>query len=226
MNVFNKRTTKTDVMGRTIPWDGLEKWNSQVFLLAGVLLAGVALYKGVGDVTSWSVTMEVDLVVGGLALMAPVIGLLGLYPGLREAAPRLAVVGILSALISTVVVLTILGWFVTTTLQLGRFPVWDEAPIWAAAALAVVFLTLALGFLLFGLAGLRTSVLSRRVSLLLIVPAVMWIGLLANVGLRVIPNFDFYVYVVNFVTVLAIGYLVRNGRELTDRSEPTPETTV
>lgn len=226
MNVFNEWTITGSDMGQTIPWDGLEKWNSQAFLLAGVLLAGVALYKGVGDLTSWSVTMEVDLVVGGLALMAPVLGLLGLYPRLRAAAPRASLLGIVSASLSTGVVLTILGWFVATTLQLGRFPVWDEAPAWAAAALAAVFVTLALGFLLFGVVGLRTSALPRRVSLLLIVPAVMWLGLLANVALRAIPNFDFFVYVVNFMAVLTIGFVLRNGRELTDRAEPTRETTV
>lgn len=210
----------TETATNTTRGDALEQWRAAAFLIAGVLLAGVAVYKGVGAFTSWSVTMEVDLIVGGLALIAPVVGLLGLYPRLREAAPRVSLIGIVSAVVSAGVVLAVLVWFFGTTLQLGRFPVWTEAPIWTAAALAIVFLTLALGFLLFGVASLRTLVFSRPVSLLLLVPAIMWLGLLVNVFVRAIANLDFFVYVVNAATVLAIGYLLRAADVPTDRAEP------
>lgn len=212
----------TETATNTTRGDALEQWRAAAFLIAGVLLAGVAVYKGVGAFTSWSVTMEVDLIVGGLALIAPVVGLLGLYPRLREAAPRVSLIGIVSAVVSAGVVLAVLVWFFATTLQLGRFPVWNEAPVWTAAALAVVFLTLSLGFLLLGVASLRTTALSRPVSLLLVVPAVMWLGLLANVFVRAIANLDFYVYVVNAAVVLAIGYFLRTETEPTDRAEPAP----
>lgn len=212
----------TETATNTTRGDALEQWRATAFLIAGVLLAGVAVYKGVGAFTSWSVTMEVDLIVGGLALIAPVVGLLGLYPRLREAAPRVSLIGIVSAVVSAGVVLAVLVWFFATTLQLGRFPVWNEAPVWTAAALAVVFLTLSLGFLLLGVASLRTTALSRPVSLLLVVPAVMWLGLLANVFVRAIANLDFYVYVVNAAVVLAIGYFLRTETEPTDRAEPAP----
>lgn len=212
----------TETATNTTRGDALEQWRATAFLIAGVLLAGVAVYKGIGAFTSWSVTMEVDLIVGGLALIAPVVGLLGLYPRLREAAPRVSLIGIVSAVVSAGVVLAVLVWFFATTLQLGRFPVWNEAPVWTAAALAVVFLTLSLGFLLLGVASLRTTALSRPVSLLLVVPAVMWLGLLANVFVRAIANLDFYVYVVNAAVVLAIGYFLRTETEPTDRAEPAP----
>lgn len=212
----------TETATNTTRGDAPEQWRAAAFLIAGVLLAGVAVYKGVGAFTSWSVTMEVDLIVGGLALIAPVIGLLGLYPRLREAAPRISLIGIVSAVVSAGIVLAVLVWFFATTLQLGRFPVWNEAPVWTAAALAVVFLTLSLGFLLLGVASLRTTALSRPVSLLLVVPAVMWLGLLANVFVRAIANLDFYVYVVNAAAVLAIGYFLRTETEPTDHPEPAP----
>lgn len=209
-------------MTDTTRWDRLEQQNATAFLIAGALLAGVAVYKGIGAFTSTSVPMEVAIIVGGLALIAPVVGLLGLYPRLREVAPRLSVIGIVSAVVAAGIVFAVLVWFFGTTLQLGRFPVWTEAPVWTAAALAVVFLTLSLGFLLFGVASLWTTALSRPVSLLLVVPAVMWLGLLANVFVRAIANFDFFVYVVISAAVLAIGYRLRTEPTGTGRAEPAP----
>lgn len=203
-----------------------EQHTALLFLIAGVLFAGVAIYKGFHGFTSWSVPMEIDIVVGGLALIAPALGLLGLYPRVKEAAPRLSGVGIVSAVLAAVVVLAVLVWFFVTTLQMGRFPVWDEAPVWTAAALVLVFLTLSLAFLLFGMAGLRTTVLSRRVSLLLFIPAVLWLGLLGNVALRVIPEMDFYVYVVDSVAALAIAHRLKTEAEPADRAEPAADTTI
>lgn len=206
--------------------ESLEQYTTSLFLIAGVLFAGVALYKGMDAFTGWSVPMEIDTVVGGLALIAPAVGQVGLYSRVRDAAPRLSIAGIGFAILAAAVVLVVMVWFFVTTLQMGRFPVWDEAPVWTAVALIIVFLTLSLGFILLGVAGLRTTALSRQVSLLLFIPAVLWLGLLGNVALSVIPEMDFYVYVVDTVTALAIAYLLRADPEPMDRAEPTTDTTL
>lgn len=186
----------------------LEKWNAHVFVLIGLLLAGVALYKGVDAFTAWTVSTVIDTGYGGLALITPFIGLLGLYPRVREAAPRLTAAGVVSSGLAAISVLAVWTWFFGTAMQLGRFPTFDEYPVWGAAALVLIFITLSVGFLSFGIAGLRSKNLQQSVSVLLVIPAVMYIGLLVNVAVRAIPELDFYVYVVNSLTVLTIGYLL------------------
>lgn len=201
-------------MDRYIPWAKLREWNGQLFLLAGVLLAGVALYKGIGAFTSVDVPSAVDTLYGGLGLLAPVVALLGLYPGLRKTVPRLSRAGILSAAVSAIFVLFIWGWYLGTTVQLGRFPrIPEEAPIWAALALLGNFLTISIGFLLIGVSSLRSDVLPKPGGLLLLIPGIMWMALILNIPLRVIPELDFYVYVINALTVSAVGYLLLISRK-------------
>lgn len=196
-------------MGRYIPWNHLEARNGQLFLLAGILLAGVALYKGVGAFTSIAVPSAVDTLYGGLGLLAPVVALLGLYPGLRKAVPRLSRVGVISAALSAIFVLIMWGWFVGTSLQLGRFPrIPEEAPIWAALALLGNFLTISVGFLLIGVSVYRSDLVPKPGGLLLLIPGVMWLTLILNIPLRIIPELDFYVYVINAIAVTAVGYLL------------------
>lgn len=208
-----------------IPWRALNRWNGQAFLAAAVLLAGVALYKGIGDFTSMTVPSAVDTGYGGLALLAPVVALLGLYPRLRESSPRVSTAALGSSVLSAVAVFIIWLWFFGTTLQLGRFPmIPEEAPVWAAAALALNFLTLSVGFLLFGVASVRSISVSKSVGLLLLIPGIMWIGLIVNIGVRAIPNMDLYVYIVNSVAVLAVGYLIWTEGQSTGRTDAVDDT--
>lgn len=190
------------------PWKVLEKWNAQVFVLIGLLFAGVVLYKGADAFTAWTVSTVIDTGFGGIALVAPLFGLLGLYPRVRDAAPRLTAAGIVSSGVAAISVLAVWTWFFGTALQLGRFPTFEEYPVWGAAALLLIFITLSVGFLSFGVAGLRSNSLQRSASVLLMIPAVMWIGLLVNLPVRAIPELDFYVYVVNALTVMTLGYLL------------------
>lgn len=212
-------------MDRYIPWAKLKEWNGQLFLLAGVLLAGVALYKGIGAFTSVDVPSAVDTLYGGLGLLAPVVALLGLYPGLRKTVPRLSRAGILSAAVSAILVLIIWGWYLGTTVQLGRFPrIPEEAPIWAALALLGNFLTISIGFLLIGVSSLLSDVLPKPGGLLLLIPGIMWMALILNIPLRVIPELDFYVYVINALTVSAVGYLLLTSRKSSSRPKVVGET--
>jgi hypothetical protein len=192
-----------------MPWDRLEALNGQLFLLAGVLLAGVALYKGVGAFTSTSVPPAVDTLYGGLGLLAPVVALYGLFPALRESASRLSLVGLVSATLSALFVFVMWGWFLGTTFQLGRFPqIPEEAPIWAALALIGNFLTISIAFLLLGIGSLRANSLPVPGGVLLLIPGLMWLALLLNIPLRIVPELDFFVYVINAVSVFAVGYLL------------------
>lgn len=212
-------------MARYIPWQRLQAWNGQLFLLAGVLLAGVALYKGIGAFTAVNVPSAVDTLYGGLGLLAPVVALFGIYPPLREKVPRLATAGVVAAAVSASFVLLVWTWFLGTAVRLGRFPrIPEEAPLWAALALVGNFLTLATGFLLIGLGSRRAVALPRRTGLLLLVPGLLWLALLVNIPLGVVAELDVYVYVVNAIAVFAVGYLLLSARQTPDGTAAIGDT--
>lgn len=199
----------------------LESVTWQAFLVAGVLLAGVAVYKGVGDFSTMSVPAAVDTLYGGLSLMAPVVGLVGLASRVRADSPRLATIGGILATISILFVIAVWVWFVGVTVALGRFPlIPDESPVWTAAALVLNFLTLSSGFVLLAVASFRSQSIPSTVALLLVVPGLMWTSLIVNVAVGAIPNYDFYVYVVIGASVTAIGYLLRDRGAAVERVGP------
>lgn len=195
-------------------WSRLEQHSHWAVLVAGLLLVGVAVYKGIGDFTSLTVPSVVDTGYGGIALLSPIVGLLGLYPRASDAAPRTAKIGVVSAALAVPFVLAIWVEFFGTALELGRFPrVPEESPAWAVLALVVVFVTLSVGFILMGIASRRSTSIPKPVGLLLMVPGLLWISLLVNVFTLGIPNYDFYTYVLIGATVLTIGLRLRSGRD-------------
>lgn len=191
-------------------WERFDAWSGIVMLVAGVALAGVAVYKAVFVFTSVEVSTVVDTGYGGLALLLTGVALLGLYPRVRDVSPKTATAAAVSSGLSISFVIAVWGWLIGTTLQLGRVPVIpEEAPVWAAVALLGNFITLSAGFILFAVASRRTAAVPRSASGLLIVPAFMWLGLIANIGINLIPNMSIPVYVVNAITVGAVGYIIR-----------------
>lgn len=195
-------------------WDRLSQHSHRALLVAGFLLAGVAVYKGIGDFTAMSVPSVVDTGYGGLALLSPIVGLLGLYSRVKDAAPRVAKTGIASLGLSVPFVLAIWVEFFGSALYLGRFPrVPEESPAWGVLALVVVFLALSFGFILLGIATQRSPSIPKPVGLLLVVPGLLWISLLVNVFTIRIPNYDFYTYVLIGATVLTIAYRMRTDTD-------------
>lgn len=205
-------------------WNGLETHTDWALLGAGVLLAGVAVYKGVGDFTSMTVPSVVDTGYGGLALLSPILGLLGIYSRVRAAAPRTATIGVMNATLPVVFVLAVWMEFFGSALALGRFPrVPEEVPAWGAIALVLTFLTLSLGFILLGIASRRSHQVPKPVGLLLLVPGLLWISLIVNVFTIQIPHYDFYTYILLAATLLTIGYQIRahpdSGQPLNPRRD-------
>lgn len=192
-------------------------------LVAGVALAGVAVYKTVFFLTPVEVSTVVDTGYGGLALLLTGVALLGLYPRVRDGAPKTATAAAASSGLSICFVIAVWGWLIGTTLQLGRVPtIPAEAPVWAGAALLGNFITLSVGFILFAVASRRTAALPRLADVLLIVPALMWLGLIANIAVNLIPNMSILVYVVNAVAVGGVGYIIRTrGQGTTNRIRTT-----
>jgi hypothetical protein len=153
-------------------------------------------------------------VMNGLAFTA----LLGLYPVLADRRPWLARAGGVCAVLAAVGSLVALG------VTAGIF---SEGTTWVAANVFLfIILGMALAFLAFGVASLRSAVYSRVVGLLLLVPAVI-MGL--NVGIVVAgyasPEGRLLVNGLWTVTYLAIEVTLRTEGGAIDRSDPTPDAT-
>lgn len=215
----------TATRGRTGWWESLEQWSPTAFLVAGGLWLVYAGLSAIELVTEVVTPSALDVAVSGLALFIPVFGLLGVYPRLRDHAPRLSVAGAVLIVISGVSTLTLLVWLFGTTLLTPGVPaIPADAPGWTVAAFFVSLIPIALGFLLFGVAGLRTGALTKTVALLLMVPFAMWVVLLA--GNAVDGNvIGVIVYVPISLAALSIGYLLRTESTPTEYTEPAPETT-
>lgn len=210
---------------RTDRWGRLDARSEMALSVAGVALAGVAVYKAVFVLTPVEVSTVVDTGYGGLALLLTGVALLGLYPRVREGAPKLATAAAASSVVSICFVIVVWGWLVGTTLRLGRVPaIPEEAPVWTAVALLGNFITLSGGFLLLAVASRRTAAIPRLVSGLLLVPALMWVGLIANVAVDLIPNMSILVYMVNAIAVAGIGYTIRSRGQGTTSRVPASES--
>jgi hypothetical protein len=206
-------------------WGPLERRSKTVFLIAGVLLLGYAVSKGVYTFTDVTPVGAFDVAYGGLGLLVTTVGLFGLYPRLRDGAPRLSIAGVVFAGIAAIGTFALLGWLAGATLAMKGYPaIPEESPAWTVLALIVVFVTIALGFLLFGAASLRTDVFSRTVGWLLVVPGLGWIGLI--VGNVALPSGQYLglVYVPISVALLSVGYLFQTGSARTDRVESASDS--
>lgn len=196
-------------------WERYGARSGTAMLVAAAALVGVAVYKAVFFHTPVEVSTVVDIGYGGLALVLTGVAVLTLYPRVRDGSPRTATAAAASSVLSIGFVVVIWGWLLTTTVRLGRVPaIPEEAPVWAAAALLGNFVTLSLGFLLFAAAGRRTAAVPSTASALLVVPALVWLGLIANIAIGFEPqNMSILAYVVNSITVAGIGYVIRGQRQ-------------
>lgn len=187
--VDHRSTSTTDRPRRRslVPWEPLQRHVPHAFLLAGAsLLASLLVPPGLLTATGWSWLAGI-----ALAGLSAGTGLLGLYPAGRTRTPRLAVVGGVAAAVAAAAGLTVIALSAATAsavvLPGTAFSVGTRAFVPLALAVAGGY---ALGFLAFGVAGIRSTQLPRRTGgllaaggLLLAVPAVGGLAQLA-VGVR------------------------------------------
>lgn len=168
------------VPGR-VPWDWLETRSPTVFVLAGAGFLGYAGLKTASLAAGVGVPDVISVILGHLSLLVPVVGLLGLYPRLTGDAPRLARAGVATTVLSGSCSVILLVAVTHLTLVTRGYPAIPEdtargilPPFVGVALLLVSLLAILLGFLLFGIASLRSDAMSRTSAQLLLIPSGMW----------------------------------------------------
>lgn len=212
-------STFSGIVGRRriLQWGSLENRTAGAFTLSGALLvASLLVPVGLSPFVDWSWLPGIVLV--GLAVVSVGVGLLGLYPGGVERAPKLASAGALWAVVAGTAGLVLLALSGLTagaavlpgvefSVRMGTF---------AATALAMAG-GYALGFMSFGLVGLRsddspgrTGQLLTGGGALLLVPVV---GELSRLGLGFGPPPWLVFPVLGLVAVdaLAVGISLRHA---------------
>lgn len=204
----------------TSRWGTLERWSATAFFTAGVLwlldtvLLGIELFAGVSILGTPGAVNPVLYVSG---VVAAIVGLLGLYPSLGRRTPRLARVSAGLVAVAGIGIFVLLAWFVTVTLL--------NQPDPPFILLLLAILLVVLGFILFGIASLRTSIPSRTVGLLILgIPTALFVLVLAYVVSGGDPPewTSPVIGIVMSALLLAIGYRLGTEPEQTRYAKPAP----
>lgn len=149
-------------------WESLERWSATLFLVAGGLLVVHAGIHVLTAFTSVNYPLHHEVPFGFVGMMLGHVALLGLYPQLIDRSPRLAQAGAVPTVLGAV------GWLVIGASSLAE-SLGVTAPPWLGIAGPFVILGVVLGYLVFGVAGLRTDVVSRTTALVLVTPALVMV---------------------------------------------------
>ena len=195
------------------PWESLVKWTATAFILAGLFrLVNMGIYQSGQLFESFSapeLALDVSIL---LAFELAFVGLLGLYPRLREKHPRLALVGVLLAVVSGV------SFMIITPAEyiLGG----QEPPAYLIPFQIAYFLGIPLSFLVFGGLSVRARSPPLSVGVLLILGGTSW--LLFLTGSQTLIDVGAYIFA---IIMMAIGYLLRAEQPESESAGPSSRPT-
>ena len=196
------------------PWESLVKWTATAFILAGLFrLVNMGIYQSGQLFESFSapeLALDVSIL---LAFELAFVGLLGLYPRLREKHPRLALVGVLLAVVSGVSLMII----TPAEYILGG----QEPPAYLIPFQIAYFLGIPLSFLVFGGLSVRARSPPLSVGVLLILGGTSW--LLFLTGSQTLIDVGAYIFA---TIMMAIGYLLRAEQPKSESAGPSSRPTV
>jgi hypothetical protein len=199
----------------------LARRSGAAFLVAGGLLLGSTTLKGIGWFTTASPPAGLVMLFAVPGLLVTFAGLLGLYPRLADRSPRLSRAGLAATIIGGTGLLVTVAWGVVGGALRAVFG--EALPATPPEALFVALVaTIALAAGLFGVAGLRTRVPSRRVGLLLLGYAATYVALVvAGIALATVPDWLYLgIYGAQPVVLVTTGYHLRRASVPTDRELP------
>ena len=199
----------------------LERWRPRAFLIAGGLLIASPATKAVAVFTDGSLPVWLVVLLVFPGLLVALAGTLGMYPQLADETPRLAFVGVTVTAVAGGAVALLFTWILVSSVIPASGGVVDTAPP-GLVFLSVMSLT-AMGFVLSGVASLRSASLSRSTGLLLLSFAVPWIVILAVTPVygSDLPGWvALAVYGPMPIVLLATGFRLRSETPWTDRDTP------
>jgi len=195
----------------------LERWSPTLFLVGGAVLIGFAASLAAIGLMDMSVPRNIF---AGAGFSLVFLGLLGLYPRLADQSPLLAGAGAVFAVIGAV------GF--TLTFVLGVAEVVEiTPPPWLEAVQLLNIVGMVLGFLLVGVASLRTNTHARTLGVLLLVPAIVFAVNIARVALlgAWTPSWaPFLLGSLQALAMLTIGYSLRSASVPPDGAERPTDT--
>jgi hypothetical protein len=194
-------------------WRSLGKWSPALFFAAGGLLGVQVLMIGF---LRYNIASFSDLWIAPpaiAALVAGIIGLIGLYPRTAGQAPRLACAGAASAIAAGIILCVAATWLIGSALLGG---ITQPPPAGFLALIAAFMLAFILAFILSSAASLRADGSLRTVGYLLLVPVISW-GMILVVGIVTSMSeallLDFYTNGLISLAFLAIGHILKPRRE-------------
>lgn len=125
----------------------LERWSPMLFLVGGVVLVAFAASLAAIGLMDMSVPRNIF---AGVGFTFSFLGLLGLYPRLKDGSPLLARAGAVFAVLGAV------GFALTFVLGIADF-VEVTLPAWVEAVQLLNIIGIVLGFFLIGTASVRTD---------------------------------------------------------------------
>lgn len=195
-------------------WKSLEESSATLFLVAGGLMVVHTVVHVVIAFTNTNYPLHHELPFGVVGHMLAFVALLGLYPKLVTRSPKLARAGAGLAVFGTV------GWFVigatTFSEDLGV-----TLPTWLGAFGLLTIFTVILGYLLFGIASLRTEIVTRTTAFVIMTPVLVMVYNL-TVAVTSGGTQEGQVIVAGgfALTHLAIGVTLQSEEFSTDGTEP------
>jgi hypothetical protein len=200
------------------PWNVLELWSSTLFLVAGGLMV---VHTGVHVLIAFTNTnypLHHEMPFGVAGHVLAFVALFGLYPQLVTGSPKLARASAGLAVLGTA------SWFGVGTLTLSE-SIGVALPPWLGLFAPLAILTFVLGYLAFGVAGLRTDVVTRTTALAILTPVVVMVYNM-TVALTTGGTQEGQIVVAGgfALTHLAIGAALRSERFPTGGPEPAVGT--
>jgi len=209
--------------------ESFEQWSANLFLFGGVMFAISAALTVVAMVTG---AVQSNMVLGEAFIaagwIAPLVGLLGLYPVLADRSTRLVQAGLVFVVIGLVAFVFLAVASIIAFVQSMEI---TEIPIPVVILLPGIIAGSLLAFVSFSAASLRSGAHSRTVGLLMLVPSAIFVTnflilpLIRGPGPNP-PEIGFVITGALSLAMLTIGYVLQTEDVPTSHTDPVSAESV